>query len=248
MSIQKFRESFAVSGTVKLIVAGDYFRLGMTNYPVAVRFFRGSAINSEMANIDGGTWTKIAGGFDAVEVINSASGAQTLDIFIGSGEVGIDRIVGEVSVINGEISRVKSLNCFIGYSTSTGGAGLYPQVQLFNPVGSGKNLILNKASVILSVAGGAGLLRGSVQLLNSSGAGSNKFLGKSNSLGVMRNEAAAAVVAGTLIGTVVPPANDQRDFLFSEPLLIEPGLGVSFYCANPTSTATCIWQWIEENI
>lgn len=246
MSVQKFSQTLAASEIWRLQVGGDYFRLGVTAYPVTLRFLLAGAVESEMLMIDGGTWARVDGGFDGIEIINSASGAQTLDIFIGRGEIGIDRILGEVSVINGELSRVKSGSCFLVVAGLTAGAGQYPQLQIFNPAGSGKNVIINS---VVAGCTSAGLIYGNygiVQLANLVGPAKNKRLGGAVSASELRYEANAVLVASTAISFVNAAANDSREMKFSEPLLLPPGYGFGMYSNNLAVNLTVSIQFIEE--
>jgi hypothetical protein len=71
----------------------------------------------------------------------------------GSGErYKTSRVFGEVSVINGELGRVQDGRAFAGCAFC-GASANTSLSQIFNPVGSGKVLVVNRVSVVSSVAG-----------------------------------------------------------------------------------------------
>lgn len=250
MSMQKFMQTLEASASLRMNIAGEYFRLGSTSYSVTVRFYKGSSVTDEMLLIDGGTWARVDGGFDGFELINSSSGAQTLDVFVGIGEIGIDRILGEVSVISGELVRVKSQTCFAVNETAIAVAGQYSMVQLWNPEASGKNLILNRMNVIGFTSAITISVRSTVVQLATAGFfGRNKYLGKPASSGQARTENAAAVVASDVLANIgVAAANDTAAFEFSEPILIPPGYGVLAYPTTVNVALSAAFQWLEESI
>lgn len=63
-------------------------------------------------------------------------------VVIGSGEITDNRVTGSVEVIDGEKARTMAGGNYYGQPYTANVAGQYPFVQLYNPVGSGKNLIV----------------------------------------------------------------------------------------------------------
>lgn len=172
-------------------------------------------------------------------------------IVIGNGQLDDNRISGSVEVIDGEKARTMAGGSFIGSPTLFGTATEYPVTQLWNPSGSGRNLIVQRVAATSPVSGALTLYINQVEQatdLTASRAG-NKRSG--SALGV------ALVKAGRTTSASVPPAiltasniaaNALLEFGIKGAIVLTPGnaLNVRTYVLNEPHTS--IYEWFEEPI
>lgn len=159
------------------------------------------------------------------------AGAQVVGrVVIGDGRIDDGRVSGSVEVINGELSRVKAGVSFFGSAYSINVAAQFSMAQLWNPSGSGRNLVLARITLQESatVAATAHQIRiHNAALLNLSAVQpANKRAGGGASVAQTRQEQAAGVV-GSLLGQF--PVKSQADaypWTPTEPIVLPPGFGV----------------------
>lgn len=144
------------------------------------------------------------------------------DAFVDS-----SRVAGEVSVINGEVSRVLRGQSYFAYQSCLGVAAQYSHVQIKNPVGSGKNLIINKITAQADVAGRLLVSAYDVNLLNISGGFlTNKLIGGGASVAELRHGNNAVPLGVPIYVVAVANINEFREFEFSEPIILASGKGL----------------------
>jgi len=179
---------------------------------------------------------------------NKGAGTITGIVVVGDGEIQDSNVAGTVSVINGEIARVKANQSFMAVELNPAVAGQYGMVQLWNPVASGKRLILNKISVFSQVAAmGYGLFKYNTALTLQGNAASKLSSGALSS-GEMRTGSNVALVGNQYANFGLIGATESKDFPFSEPFVIEPGWSIYLCPAAPNTSAYTTYQWNEEVI
>lgn len=246
---EKITQTLAAGQQVISNIAGDFFRLSVAPYPVTVALLKNQRIVGTMAGMLAGDYVKDMD-FDGVVITNGET-AQNVTFQIAGGGAGSDRVLGEVSVINGEVQRVKAGLAFIGRSSITATAGQYAHCQLWNPAGSGKNIILNKMTVCSSVAQHFLGAFHNAALATLHVKGSSKLQGGAASVMECREEAPVTLVGNTqifnfdigagVVGTSV-------DYAFSEPLIITPGSGFVLGSMVVAAQLSLNYQWVEEAI
>lgn len=167
-------------------------------------------------------------------------------VVIGMAVLDDDRVTGEVSVINGEVQRVMGGKCFVGLATQAASAGNFSHGQLWNPAGSGKNLILTKITPMVSPAAGIAVQRHNAALTTLIGNGYNKLLGNAVSTAELRSQLNAAQIGTNFANFGLGTATDSKEVPFSEPIVIPPGFGV---IVVPGVVNIAVWpnyQWTEE--
>lgn len=249
MGLQYYDINLAVNKTTNIPAEGRYFRYYSGN--------AGGADSSVLVKSDTSALVAILKPGQSIRVpenvktwhIANYRNAGTISgiVVIGDGEISDDQVTGTVEVVNGELNRVKAGQCFIGLAASGDVAGQYSASELWNPAGSGKNLIMNKASVMSGVANSPfWMTKHNAALAGLSALVTSKLLGGAAPVGELRTAANAAMV-GSLIGNFgAAGAYDSRDFPFSEPVIIPPGNGVIFQLALVNSSAWVTFQWNEE--
>lgn len=96
-----------------------------------------------------GAWAKLIEPFDRVRIINGTL-ASVSTFVIGDGEVGVDQVIGEVTVRDSAVIRSVNGAAFAYQFALAAVATKYAQVQLWNPTGSGNRLILKQAVGLIS--------------------------------------------------------------------------------------------------
>lgn len=165
-------------------------------------------------------------------------------VIIGDGELTDNQIAGTVSVVNGELVRVKAGGAFIGLSYDGPTAGQYSHAQIWNPAASGKNVFLTKATAYTGAVSTVQIKSSTTAIGATSSVLSSKKLGAAGPSSELRSVSNAALL-GTQIGSFTTNA-DARDIPFSEPILIPPGYGI---ITVPQVVNVMMWttyQWIEE--
>lgn len=241
---EKFSQPLAAAYKWDIGVAGSYLRLSACQWPCTVLLYKQGRIIGQMANMLAGDYVEGVD-FDAVSVLNGST-AQTIDIQISGGGAGSNRVLGEVSVINGEIQRVKAGGAFIGYAAASAVPGQMSHNQLWNPAGSGKNLILTKISVLPSTSAAIGLGTSVAALLALTGAAGSKKLGGAAPLAELRG-ATYAALQGIQVGNF-SIVSGSMDFSFSEPLVAPPGNGVIIFSSLVNINLYTTFQWFEEPV
>jgi len=256
---EKITQTLAANARLDIGIAGSFFRISECIYPVTVMLIKAGRVIGTMAGMMAGDYASDVE-FDGVWIQNGATG-QTISIQISDGGAGSDRVTGDVtvvgtvsvagsvSVINGELSRVKANQCFMRVGYKVQAAGNYSIVQLWNPVASGKNLILNKVSLMVSTSMvGVELKKYSTALSSLLGNGYSKDISAANSSAEVRADHSASSL-GTEMQTIgMYNPMDTKDYPFSEPILIRPGNGILLLSSTFNSALWATFQWNEEAI
>lgn len=242
---EKLSQALAASESWRLNIAGDFFRLSEAAYPVSVSLLKGLRIVGTMRNMLAGDYVRDIA-FDGVIIENGAMG-QNVSAQIAGGGAGSDRVMGEVSVINGEVANVKAGRCFVKSSGVGAVAGQYPHVQIYNPAGSGKNVILSKVTVFSAASIRFSLMRYNTPLATLSGAGYAKKASMPDAAAVVRMENNVARLGVPVANFAIGAPETAVEVPFAEPFIIEQGGGlvISDWAVNHEIYAT--FQWSEEN-
>jgi len=148
---------------------------------------------------------------------------------------------------------------FIGTNISDQGIGLYSHAQLFNPLNSGKNLELSRIDIAVTVWGqtppgtrGLDFVIQSAPLANVSGNMSCKNIGDSTIPAAQMFQASlpASMVTGVkpVYEFWVGVAENDHPYIFSTPLIIPPGKGVSIRGGQTAMYVVTSWQWHETSL
>jgi hypothetical protein len=178
--------------------------------------------------------------------INDKSGATNVGtLLISSSDFVDQRISGEVSVIDGGKSRSLTGGAITGHMYLNAVAGLFSTCQIWNPAGSGKNIIIGQ--MIGSIPGGFSLqIKGAntplpIPIIQSNG---SKKIG--GAVGV------AIVQAQNLAVSVVNPAifaiANGIVVRLTEPFILSPGTGLNFGSPVVNNDAGVDLEYFEENI
>lgn len=238
---EKLTQTLQAGEVWRLTIAADFFRIAAASWPVKVRILKAGRILGEMDGWQAGDFVRDVE-FDAVEVEAGAI-AQTVTVQIAGGGVGSDRVLGEVSVIDGAAARVYAGASFSSYGFHVPTTGQYSLVQLWNPAGSGKDLIVSGFAISLrgadswaSLAAGTSAIVGTARNIRS------KLIGGAGSVAqkISATSATSPGMSGVDVFFEIYQKADQGNYLkMNEPLIIRPGYGVTaFSGVNVTVSAS----------
>lgn len=240
--------ALAANEALDVQVGGDFFLLDSAPQAVSFAFFgptnmrRDETLESALA----GDWVRPKDGFAWVKITNGAV-AQTVRFYVARGEVGRFRVQGEVSVISGELTRSNAQRGFLGSGASTAVAAQEGHVQLWNPAGSGKRLIVNQISLVLGGASHMYIGHHNVALANLDTAPSNKRLSGAATIAELRNQTQAGGIGTIIMSLYIATANESFIFRPTEPLVVPPGLGLTLRHGTVNSLIQGSFDFFEED-
>lgn len=195
---------------------------------------------------------RIEGGAKARRwIVGNHAGAGTIAgrLVIGTGRIDDNRITGSVEVIDGGKARSIAGAAFIGTGYQAATAAVYSGVQLWNPAGSGKNLVL-KALAVVSQTGNwtAGIQHATAKLTNTLNTYAPKKRDMPAGVGLIAVQTAGAP-PGTTVFSLSGIASQTEQFAFSEPVVIPPDSGLSCWIVTTVNMANqSSFEWFEESI
>ena len=243
---EKIQQTLAALGLLKIGIAGNFIRIAEAQWPVTLRLLRGGQVIGSASNMLAGDYIRDVD-FDGFEIVNGAT-AQSVTVQISGGGAGSDRVLGEVSVIDGGKFRSMSGAAFCGYGYTAGVAGQYAHSQLWNPAASGKNLVLEQVGSfsIAAMTQGVGARVATVALTTLVGAAPAKKMGMSGSSAEIRTQNNAAILGGASNMFVLSSAAPV--YKPAEPVVIPPGYGLNMFNGLLAQDFGAAFEFFEEPI
>jgi len=242
---EKLTQSLAAGEVWRLGIAADFFRIAAAAYAVEVRILKAGRIIGDMDGWQAGDYVRGVD-FDSVEIVNGAV-SQVVTVQIAGGGVGSDRVVGEVSVISGELSRTRAGITFYGGYYKNGAAGQIPFVTLSNQVGSGKRLVVEGVAAGVSDMSGFSVRWTAGEIGTFVSSPQSKMIGAGASVArVTIGE--AATYQGTEIAGTMTTANVTQALLMQEPIIIPPGYSVIVHSGAVANTIRATFSFFEESL
>lgn len=243
---------WAAGETKTFHINGEYLEILDALYPCDVMLMdRQGAQLSVMRSSEASFFSRPKEGFNTVQITSAQ--AQAIRVFVGSGDAGTRRISSTVQVIDGGRARSNASVAFGANAARAELAANFSMVQLWNPVGSGKNVVVNGMSVGASQAGNI-YLAGSFATMTTdiSNRIVNKKLVAGGGAGVARlqSDVLAAFPAFTngVLETFPVTANGLVPWRPSEPILLAPGAGLLALHDIANTTIFANYEWFEEVI
>lgn len=178
--------------------------------------------------------------------INDKSGVANKGvILIASADFIDQRISGEVFVIDGAKIRSLAGGALTAHMYISASPGFFSMAQLWNPAGSGKNIIISQ--MIGSISGGYGLqIKGTntilpVPTIQSIG---SKNIGGPVGVGVAQVQS----VAATLVNPATFAISNGIVVRLTEPFVLTPGSGLNFGSPVLNNDAGVELEFFEEAI
>jgi hypothetical protein len=244
MSIEILSMNLAAGVPQEFYLSGEYFEVLDAPYPLDVTLKdRNGVPLSILRNAEASFFTR-PGKYGTI-VVQSAN-AQAVRVLYGSGDTGTRRTAGVVQVVDGGKARTISGVAFMNNNGAAGVAAQYSLMQLWNPAGSGKNLILKAYSAAMATAGGISAGEYSTAL-GSSAAGFSKLLGGAAGVGQVRSGSLAAGGA-TGMDYFLVQALVTVGRTLQEPIVIPPGKGFAIQGGQLNATLNGAFEWVEETI
>ncbi|WP_454902726.1 hypothetical protein [Variovorax gossypii] len=241
--------TWAAGETKTFHINGEYLELLDALYQCDVYLMdKSGAQLSIMRKCEVSFFSKPTGGFNSLQIYSAQ--AQYIRFFVGSGDAGTRRISSTVQVVDGGLRRTLAGSAFMGAVYKAPVASQYSRVQLWNPAGSGKNLILKSTTA------------GSATAQALKGAFYNTAFGTLVATPSKLNGGApGAAMFGTDAGaaTLFPSMTAVSDYVFAaaslssfrilqEPLLIGPGKGYVMETSTTNVDVLAVFEWTEEAI
>lgn len=250
MESQYFDINLPPNGTQRLYVQAEY-----------IRFYEGSAggaDNTIMVQAVGGGGRVLLKPGEAFRcgantdwlIANYKNQGTILGMLMAS-DSGFDsgRIAGSVEVIDGGKARTMAGSAFMGGAFCNAVASQYPVAQLWNPTGSGVNLIVEQFNLFSTSAQAGVFAVSAARRANLNQAGQPKKLGGANGKGELRNETlVASYVSNLSLINYSVQLGANAKFSLREPLVIPPGQGVEAYGSSQNVNLGANFEWFEEGI
>lgn len=169
-------------------------------------------------------------------------------------------LIGCLFLLSVACAQAQTTNDYVGYNISNPVVGQVSHAQIWNPSDSGVTLKVYSlvAAFIAQTATPPGTRAGDITINTSAMALHNSGLSHNKDLAIaavskaqMNSANLSAGVGGGLTG--VPPIHEiwngatetDHTYIFSPPLSVPPGMGLSVRAAQPNMTAVTTWQWSE---
>jgi hypothetical protein len=239
--IQRYPFAMAANGVFILPCTGTRFLISSSLGAVNVRL----DIGGRLANIQAGEGYK-GRQFQGLEISDASGAVNTGWILVADDDYTNNRVVGEVSVIDGGKARTLS-NRALSYWTQKGQiAAEYSAVQLWNPAGSGANLIIEKITIASLINTGFSHAQHNVALAAVLGTPMSKLLGAVSASVCQPRAASAAAMAGQAFAISNGAASNSIIFQPPEPIVVPPGWGHIVWGQALNADISATWDWFEE--
>ncbi|CAG4928261.1 hypothetical protein [Paraburkholderia saeva] len=186
---------------------------------------------------------------DSWTLANSAGGATIIGkVVIGDGRIDDNTFSGVVQTVDGGKVRTLAGASFIGMNlTAAPGAGQFQHVQLWNPAGSGKRLVVEQIETVSSVGVGFTHYATTAAISTLNGYGVSKLFGApASAAGLLYKQNNATLLWTAAEMLTNGPINTTSLFKPAEPFVIPPGYGWGIIAQATNADLTATWEWYEE--
>lgn len=243
-STRVYNFSIPAGGSFQLPVTGSYFRV-MTA--------------TDVLEVQGDTFGNIyplytgqglqGQEFRSLNLLNRTGATNNGSILVSDGKFVDDRITGDVSIIDGGKNRTIANNSFTVVNYVAGVAAKGPSIQLHNLVGNSKRLIVNTMGISSTAAQGlnCGISSNILTITGATGQSklSNGFASTSRTYS--DNLVANPInVYGLLIFNIVANVSYEKKFI--EPIVLNPGYGLTLYSGGTGLDLSAYFEYFEESI
>jgi hypothetical protein len=230
------------------MINGEYLEILEAQYPCDVMLMdKSGAQLSIMKSSEASFFSRPKEGFQAVQI--TSANAQSIRIFIGSGDAGTRRISSTVAVIDGGRARTVANAAFLSNAQIAGFAGNYGHVELFNPAASGKRAIVESVGLYSIGACVVDIADTNLQLASLNAYPQAKLLGGAASVMEYRSQANATLLGPVQsLMTVGLQASQQLFVKLAEPIIIPPGRGLIVRDTTQNQQFGAIFEFFEETI
>lgn len=231
------------NGSQQIDVTGRFFKYKSGSGLIRLRASRGGYIDLLPGQgVENEAFTSLT--------VQDRTGAPNKGVLLaGDFDFRDERISGSVEVIDGGYARTLAGKAFMGVASHGADPALVTGVQLSNPAGSGRNLIVKRYS--MSTAAGGGVhVRINQQILtqvNDTGSAKNPLI--ADSLAQLRVDKLAGVASyfnGKKVDQYSLTVNGSAFCVLQEPIMIPPGWTLTFHALAANIDMTAAVEWYEE--
>jgi len=243
--IEVIKATFGANETKQFLINGAYFELLQAAYPIDVVLTDKQGAQRSNINQAEASYFNAPGAFEVVQI--TSANAQDVRFFVGDGSAGTRRVAGEVSVIDGGKAQTLANRACIIDAGQLAVSGQYTHVQLWNPVGSGKRVIVKSITSRTLVNGTLALAFYGTALATLLTTKTSKLSGGAAPVAEPRvTTNATTLFANKFAMSMV--ANNPFDHEFAEPIIVTPGYGLSAYHTTVNADLGVMFDCIEETI
>lgn len=241
----QFDFNLEANGSQSIDVAGKFFKYKSGTGVIRVRMTSGGYVDLMPGQ---GVWNVE---FSSITVQDKTGAANTGIVLAGWFDFRDDRITGTVDVVDGGRTRTLAGQAFMSWANlGAGAAGLNSVHQLWNPAGSGKNIVIEQIQISSPAGGFAGVAFWNLPITNlvaaNGGSGTSKKNGIGTSVGQRRTEHTGVVPYAPNLFSTALAAGVNFDRKFNEPVLLTPGMGLCIFHGSTATEIAVGYEWFEE--
>jgi hypothetical protein len=252
--MQLYDITITASQTRQLDARGNYFYYyaGSAGGADPTITLRGLSSGLRIVLKPGQAFRLPAGSSENSWVMTNYAGAATIlgSVIVGNGEITDNRVTGSVEVVDGGKNRTNAGTAFSSaISSGAGVAAQYAHCGIWNPSGSGKNVIIER--LIISTAAASVVQYGTatnyIGSLNG-GASSKKSGGTASTGQASFGNSATNLPSGfSYMGILQINANVPFDLVLKEPIIVQPNAGFAVANATTNTSLTITTEFFEES-
>jgi hypothetical protein len=236
------------------LIPGKYLEIIESAYPISVQFFdkNGNAVADQgLVNAESGLFVDLRteGGWGALLITSSVP--QQIRLLIGNAIGGSRRQPGIVQVVDGGRARtIAGLAFQAVIQAQAVTAGNRPQGQLWNPVGSQRQIVVKAMTLSSSVSMFVSVSHSANPFTTLAGNTVSKLAPNTAGVGQLRRQETNGLAgAGSLHGSSLQ-SNGQIAIRFEEPVVLVPGSGIVFQSdivvTGPQINVNAVFDLLEE--
>lgn len=241
----QFDFNLQANGSQNIDVAGQFVKYKSGTGVIRVRMTSGGYVDLLPGQ---GVW---AVNFSGLTVEDRTGSKNVGVVLAGAFDFRDDRITGTVEVVDGGYARTLAGKAFMGAASHGADPVLVTGVQLLNPIGNTKNLIVKRYSMS-SAAGGGVHVRINQQILaqqNDTGSAKNPLV--ANSAAQLRVDKLAGVASyflGQKVDQYALTANGSATCVLQEQIMLPPGWALTVHALAANVDMTAAVEWYEESV
>jgi hypothetical protein len=235
--------SIPANGSFQLLVEGSFYRIQQSTGALEVRRDGGSGVGPIYAG-QGERDEE----FKYLTLIDKTGAINNGFIVVSDGTFVDDRTTGEVSIVDGEAAKTRSNIAFMAFGSLSGVAAQCSAVEIWNPAGSGKRLIVSDL-IASSASQSAAAINKITATMGAAGVPQSKLINATGSTAVAKVGASnVAAVPGVTIENQFIQAYQPFARAYKQPIVIEPGFGIVVWNTLVNSSLVASVQFTEEVI
>lgn len=227
-------------------IQGEYLEILECDFPITVVMLDRNGVQlSVMRNAESSYFSR-PGKYEVIQITSPE--AQTIRVFVGSGDAGTRKTSGNVVVIDNDRNKALSGGSFSGSIFSGVDSG-FPYVQIWNPEDSGKILVITNLVISMNSSGNAEVFFENSKSGNLKQGASNKKSGGVIPIAEFRGGMKPVIPTYPLGGllSVFIQGNIPHPWAPKGGLIVMPGYGLTLTSTNHVSLLSN-FEWSEQTI